>query len=347
MATGSLPSASDFGSQNGTSWTMEYVGNLNYSGILGTQGLQGDKARSSVVGGKTIWNFGDMDCPPDYTVCGFSMGPAMYDTTGDFTMNTKGIANINDALFASNYSTDGTPQDSGCSAWGMDNSNIAAINDTAGVVYSWEMYRGCTDNPAGVNKGLAVSLVTIGDDFPVATRLGPLLTDGSAVQVGLLAVLAAENYIYSYTVSGSNVLVGRVRPANNAPFSADNYEFLSSDGQTWVPGIPSAADAGNFNMVTSQQGGWGCSVYGSAMYSNYFNQYMLFCDDYENFFNFYTSDTPYGPWSDQYQIIKGVQGYGSMVHPGYSPGGSNKVLYISQGPNTVFDVWKVTFGYDD
>ena len=227
----------------------------------------------------------------------------------------------------------------------MDNSNIAPVNDTAGIVYSWEMYRACGANANGVNKGVAVSLVTVDDDFPTATRIGDLLTDDSAVQIGLLAILADGGYIYSYTVSGTSVLVGRVSATNDAPFTASNYEFLSTEG-TWVPGIPSAADAGNFNMVTSQQGGWGCGVYGSVISSNYFNKYMLFCDADEFFFNFYVSDTPSGPWSDQYQIIKGVQGYGSMVHPEYSPDGSHKSLYVSQGPNTVFNVWKVTFDYD-
>ena len=227
----------------------------------------------------------------------------------------------------------------------MDNSNIAPINDTAGIVYSWEMYRACGSNVDGVNKGVAVSLVTVDDDFPTATRIGPLLTDDSAVQIGLLAILAEGGYIYSYTVSGTSVLVGRVSAANDAAFSASNYEFFSTDG-TWVPGIPSAADAGNFNMATSQPGGWDCGVYGSVIYSNYLNKYMLFCNAYMSFFNFYVSNTPYGPWSDQYQLIKGVQGYGSMVHPEYSPDGSHKSLYISQGPNTVFNVWKVTFDYD-
>ena len=117
LVTGTLPSASDFAAQNGTSWNLEYVGNLNYSGVLGTESLYGDKARSSVVGGKTIWNFGDMMCPPDYTKCGFSMGPALFDDERGFTLNTQNINNINDALFASNYSTDGIPEDSGCSAW--------------------------------------------------------------------------------------------------------------------------------------------------------------------------------------------------------------------------------------
>lgn len=313
MATGTLPSAQQFASQNGTSWTMELIGNLNYSGSLGAENLQGDKARSSRIGNTIIWNFGDMECGSDAMKCGFSMGPAMYDTSGPFTLNTQNINNINDALFVSNYSSDGLPQESGCTQWGMDNSNVAAINDTAGIVYSWEMYRGCPGNPDGVNKGVAVSLVTLGDEFPTATRLGPLLTGADAVQIGLLAILPAEGYIYSYTVSGQNVLVGRVGPSSaDAAFSASNYEFLSSDGKTWVPGIPSTAEAGNFNMVTSNPGGWGCAVYGSVMYSNYFQQYMLFCDADELFFNFYTSDTPYGPWGEQYQILKDVPGYGSM-----------------------------------
>ena len=117
IATGNLPSALDFASQNGTSWTLEHLGYLNYSGVLGTKNLWGDKARSSVIGGKRLWNFGDMECGTGVTECGFSMGPALFDDTGDFTMNTQNINNINDALFVANYSTDGVPEEAGCIGW--------------------------------------------------------------------------------------------------------------------------------------------------------------------------------------------------------------------------------------
>ena len=82
------------------------------------------------------------------------------------------------------------------------------------------------------------------------------------------------------------------------------------------------------------------------MWSNYFDKYMLFCDLLENEFNFYTADRPEGPWSEEYRLISSVEGYGSMVHPEYSEGGSHKALYVSMGPDAEFDIWRVEFGYD-
>ena len=347
LATGALPNTQSFQSQNGTSWTIESVGNLRFSGTIGLQGLGGDKGRSGQLGDKIIWNFGDMECGGDYNICGFSMGPAMYgDPANILSIDTAGVTNVNDALFATNYTTDALPP-SDCGFWGMDNSNVAPINETTGIVLSWEIWRGCPNNGV-VDRGLAASVITLGDELPTATRVAPLLTDGSGVSAGLLAIMAAsDGYIYAYTVESGNVIVGRAQASNPEIFSsASAYEFLKSDGQTWTPGIPSKSEAADYNMITAQPGGWGCGVYGSVMYSNYFKQYMLFCNADEYFFNFYVSPTPYGPWSEQYQLLKNVNGYGSMAHPEYSPGGSHKELYISQGPNSVFNVWKVTFNYD-
>ena len=67
-----------------------------------------------------------------------------------------------------------------------------------------------------------------------------------------------------------------------------------------------------------------------------------------SFVNLYTSDTPYGPWSAEYAITSsGNDGllpgsYGSMSHPEY---GCGKEWYFSIGPNSVFQVFKVTFDY--
>jgi hypothetical protein len=74
QATGSLPAPSTFKAENGTKWTIEYVGNLQFTGgssIMSTLG--GDKCRTSKLGSKVIWNCGDMQCAGDLAECGFSM----------------------------------------------------------------------------------------------------------------------------------------------------------------------------------------------------------------------------------------------------------------------------------
>ena len=95
LPKGSLPSASQFKSDNGTKWKIEYVGDIQYTDQLQTKDLLGDKCRSSKLGDKVIWNCGDMMCSDDYTVCGFAMGPAMYGTDDVMTINTTGISQIN------------------------------------------------------------------------------------------------------------------------------------------------------------------------------------------------------------------------------------------------------------
>ena len=79
-ATGSLPDSETFKSQNGTLWTIEYVGNIGFTEEMQEKGLGGDKCRSSVLGGKIIWNCGDMACGMNrsadegsWTICGFAM----------------------------------------------------------------------------------------------------------------------------------------------------------------------------------------------------------------------------------------------------------------------------------
>jgi hypothetical protein len=74
QATGSLPDPITFKADNGTKWTIEYVGNLQFTGGSSTMStLGGDKCRSSKLGSKVVWNCGDMECGSDYTKCGFSM----------------------------------------------------------------------------------------------------------------------------------------------------------------------------------------------------------------------------------------------------------------------------------
>ena len=76
----------------------------------------------------------------------------------------------------------------------------------------------------------------------------------------------------------------------------------------------------------------------------------MLCGIYMEFVNMYTSDTAWGPWSAEYGIQAGgmiAGSYGVMMHPEYSPDGtgSGKEFYFSVGPNTVFNVFKVSFGY--
>lgn len=74
QATGSLPDPTTFKADNGTKWSIDYVGNLQFTGgsaVMATLG--GDKCRTGKLGSKVIWSCGDMECGSDYTNCGFSM----------------------------------------------------------------------------------------------------------------------------------------------------------------------------------------------------------------------------------------------------------------------------------
>jgi len=153
--------------------------------------------------------------------------------------------------------------------WGMDTSNIAAINNTHGVVYSWEIWRGAFDGSI-VNRGNAVASVTLGKDKPIATRVGPLLTGPNALALGLLAIIRQGDYVYVYTKGGpTNIVVGRVRSSDDV-FDSSKYEFLeASDYKTWSNppadgGVP-AADSMSYGMKTANPGGkFGCDIYGSS-----------------------------------------------------------------------------------
>jgi hypothetical protein len=71
--TGTLPDPATFKRDNGTKWSIKYVGNLAFTDTLQAKTLEGDKCRSSKLGNKVIWNCGDMECKGDWTICGFSM----------------------------------------------------------------------------------------------------------------------------------------------------------------------------------------------------------------------------------------------------------------------------------
>lgn len=350
LPTGTLPDPTQFEADAGSKWQVDYVGPLQFTDQLGADGLGSDKCRSSKLGDKVIWSCGDMECGGDPFLCGFNMGPAFYGTSDVSTIDTDGLTTVNDNTFMQPWSGDAQPE-APQNSWGMDTSNVAAINDTHGVSYAWEIWRGASDGSIS-DRGNAVASVTLGDTKPIATRVGPLLTGPDAIQLGLLAILRADDYIYTYSIGGpSNVIVGRVA-ADNSVFDSSQYEFLSyGSTNSWVSGVPTS-DTTSIGATTendSQQ--FGCGAYGSAFYSNYFNKYVIVCGIYLNYVNMYVSDTPYGPFSAEYQIMSsGAEpqmsgNYGPMVHHAYAPNGSDKEVYISMSPDRDFNLFKITFHY--
>lgn len=308
------------------------------------KGLVGDKCRSSTLGDKVIWNCGDMECSNsagqgDWQVCGFNMGPAFYGTDSVMTIDTDGVTNVANNNFLAPWSGDPTPQ-APQNSWGMDTSNVAAINDTHGVAYAWEIWRGASDGSA-VDRGNAVAAITLGQTMPTATRIGALLTGPDKIGLGLNGIINAEGYIYIYSYGGpSKLMVSRVK-ADDSVFDATQYQTLSYSSQSWVGGIPEKTD--NTYGMKSSDNQFSCATYGSAFYSNYLNKYVIICNIYMAATNMYVSDTPYGPFTGPYMLLSGINGYGSMAHPEYSPGGSHKELYFSLGPNSKFHMYKVNF----
>lgn len=344
---GALPAPSQFNVDKGLKWKVELQGNLAYTGDLSNHQVVGDKARTGKIGDKVIWNFGDVLCNDHWEVCGFAYGPAWYGTDNVMTVDTSNTSLVQNNDFIQPWVGDEPPQ-APHSAWGMDTSNVASINDTHGVAFAWQIWRGAEDGSI-VDRGNAVSSITLAPDKPIANRMGPLLTGPDSIQLGLLAILRDGDYIYTYSIGGpSNVIVGRV-PADDSVFDAGKYEFLQHESSTsWKPGIPSQTDT-SVGATTDNPGGqFGCSVYGSVFFNTYLQKYIMVCNVYLSYVNMYTSDTPYGPWSSEYTIISsGSDGlmegsYGSHAHPEY---GDGKEWYFSIGPNNVFQVFKVTFDY--
>jgi hypothetical protein len=346
-----IPDNETFQRQNGTKWHIEYVGNIEFTGSMGKHDLGGDKCRSSFLGGRHIWNCGDMMCSPDIDTCGFSMGPAFYGTKSVSVIDAAAHSNIGAYQFASPWHGDPKPI-APQSQYGMDTSNIAAINDTTGVAYVWEITRGGPDG-SFVDQGAGIVAVTLGQTQPIATRLGPLLTGPKSIQLGLFAILRSQAYIYNYNQQGpfGNIIVGRVE-ANDAAFDPSKYEYLSypTDGNAapvWIRGIPAAKDAAKYGMLTAESNGrFACGQYGSIFWSSYFQKYMLMCTLYYDFSFFYVAAKPWGPWSRGYKVLTSGSvwgGYGISAHPGWST--KPNELYFSQGPNGPFNMFKLTFNY--
>ncbi|KAJ7755921.1 hypothetical protein B0H16DRAFT_1540129 [Mycena metata] len=347
-ATVTLPDPATFKKDNGTKWSIKYVGNLAFTGTLQAKGLGGDKCRSSKLGNKVIWSCGDMECKGGFTSsgCGFSMGPAFYGTSSVLTVNTTGISLVQSNDFAVPFSGDPKPV-APQSAFGMDTSNVAAINATHGVAYAFEIWRGASDG-SFVNRGNAVVSVTLGNERPIATRVGPLLTGPNTIQLGLLAILRDGDFVYTYSIGGpSGIIVGRVA-ASDQVFSASAYSFLvAGSTSTWkTPGSIPAASSTTFGMTTTNSGGkFSCGAYGSVFFNTYLGKYVIICTAFENFTNMYVSATPFGPWSAEYGLLNGWGiGYGSMAHPEFSTDGG-KTFHFSQGPDGPFNMFEVSFNF--
>lgn len=197
LPTGSLPAPTQFAADKGTKWTITYVGDLQFTGKLGEEKLEGDKCRSSKLDDRVFWNCEDMECGRDWTICSFNMGPAFYDTDSAMTVNTTGVNNVQHNNFISPWSGDPAPE-APQTAWGMGTINVAAINDTHGVAYAWEIWRGASDG-SYVDRGNSVVAVTLGETKPITMHMGPLVTGPAAIQMGLLAILRADNYVYTYS----------------------------------------------------------------------------------------------------------------------------------------------------
>jgi hypothetical protein len=288
---------------------------------------------------------------PSIDTCGFSMGPAFYGTRIVSVINATAHINIAAYQFASPWHGDPKPI-APQPQYGMDTSSIAAINDTSGIAYVWEITRGGPDG-SFVDQGAGIVAVTLGETQPIATRLGPLLTGPKSVQLGLFSVLRSQGYICNYNQQGpfGNVIAGRVK-ADDAAFDARKYEypvFPAEDEATpvWKRGIPAARDAAQYGMRTVESGGrFVCGQYGSVFWSSYFQRYMLMCTLYYNFSFFYLAEKPWGPWTRGHMLLSGESGwggYGISAHPGWST--KPNELYFSQGPNGALDMFKPTFEY--
>lgn len=341
-----LPSPAQFAADKGTRWKIELQGNLAFEGPMGNQNVMGDKGRTGKIGGKVVWNFGDMMCNDDYKVCGFGYGPAFYGTDSVMKVDCSGTQLMQNNDFVQPWSGDKAPA-LPQNAWGMDTTNVAPINDTHGVVFAWQIWRGAADK-SYVDRGNAAAMVTLEADKPVAKRVGPLLTGSDTIQLGLLAILRDGNYIYTYSIGGaSNVIVGRV-PADDSVFDTSKHEFLQHGTDVWKTGIPSNADKSVGATTANPSGQFGCAVYGSVYFNTYLQKYVMLCSIYMSHVNMYTSATPYGPWSEEYSITTSGQdgllagSYGAHAHPSY---GDGKEWYFSIGPNTVFQMFKITFNY--
>ena len=189
------------------------------------------------------------------------------------------MTTINDSGFSQAWEDDIVDLKAPFTKWGLDTSNVAAINDTNGVAYVFANMRLPTDKSNSyLNYGLAAVSVTTPDSGPVASRVSPLLGGPSAIPLGLIGIMRTDDYVYHYSAGGpSNVIVSRVPSAD--AFDATQYQFLDYSSQIWDTvgdaGIPNN-DTQIYGAQTANAGGKiTCNIYGSVFYSNYLQQYSL------------------------------------------------------------------------
>ena len=108
--------------------------------------------------------------------------------------------------------------------------------------------------------------------------------------MGLLAVLRDVDYIYQCAEGGLSGLVLTCLFTTEDVFGASKYESLLMGTTPWTIGVTTANRNGQFK----------CSVYGSVFSSNYFHKSVIIRDILMTSTNMYTSDTPYGPCSEEY-----------------------------------------------
>ncbi|KAF8852570.1 hypothetical protein BDZ45DRAFT_749457 [Acephala macrosclerotiorum] len=331
--TGTLPDPITFAFENGTKWHISNVGTI-YSSTDPRMGW--DNGRTSVLDNTLFWNFGDV-LSLDGLQDGFSTGPAFYGTPDDMLrVDMKNITNVLDLIFAEPAPSDPVPQQP-TPFWGLSTSNVAEISPGVGIGFVWEVWRDTTGTR--VDRGLGIFRATLGDELPIANRTGPLVTGPDAIEVGIMTVMNAEGYIYTYTNGGpTGIIVGRALVAD--AFDINAYEFLRLDN-LWIKGVPNKLEA---SLEYGVQGIVHSDGQGSIMWSNYFEKYILFTSSYGSTMMFSASDTPYGPWTGLYEL-ENIPGYGVNVHPFWSPDGSHKTLYLSSGQNNIIHMYKLEFEF--
>ncbi|TVY33186.1 hypothetical protein LOCC1_G007936 [Lachnellula occidentalis] len=337
--TGTLPDPKTWNSVNGTKWHVSTVGPI-YSSTVPSMGW--DNGRTSVLSNKPFWIFGDVLSLTGLQN-GLSTGPAFYGTPDDILRVDMGShTNVGNILLAPPAASDPVPQDP-YPFWGLSTSNVVEVSPGVGVGFVWEIWRNTSG--VGPDRGLGMYRATLSSELPVGNRTGGLVAGPDALPVGIMTVMNAEGYVYTYTnKDGSGIVVGRAAVAD--AFEADAYEFLTLKG-AWVKGIPSYADAkSNYGLMGEGDGGVVTISYGqgSIMWSNYFKQYILFTGSYGSQMMFYASATPYGPFDGPYNI-ESIMGYGVNVHPFWSPDGSHQTLYVSSGWNNVINMYKLDFDF--
>lgn len=272
------------------------------------------------------------------------MGAAFYATPSDpLRVDTKDFVDVLKVDFVKPHVSDRKPEGD-TEHWGMDTSNVVEVDDGVGVCFAWEIWRDTTGKE--VDRGLAISRVTLGEKVPVAERFGELATGPEGLQVGLMTCMKADGYLYMYTNAGpTGIVVGRTKVAD--AFKPETYSFLRLDG-SWVPGIPAHKDtAYGIQTIGQEQGKIHSDNQGSIMWNAYLGRYVLFTCMYGSSMNFYMSENPWGPWSQQYTLLE-THGYGVNVHECFLREGEHggRVLYISSGSmGNVITMWRVEFGY--